>query len=155
MGNNSSSENEKDKNKKNNNNAINFDKYLVGNDEIENCYGGEQIGGNYFGMICYKNKNNYYGPWRFVKDKVILEGSEGTMTFNDGTEYKGSWVNGKYDGHGRMDLYTGASYDGEWRAGKRHGNGIMTYEDGTVVNDGWDNGVRIKHVRDKYHDYDP
>jgi len=148
MGNNSSSEKPK-------NCIASFDKYFVSNDEIEHCYGGKIIGNTYFGMINYKNKNSYYGHWKIIKDQVVLDGSNGVMTFNDGTVYDGSWEAGKYHGHGRMDLYTKASYEGEWSNGKRHGKGIMIYEDGTVINDEWVNGICKKRIKDHYHDYDP
>lgn len=135
--------------------SFDFDKYLIINNDIETFYGSQNTANTFFGIITYKNKNFYHGQWKLIKDKIVLEGLNGKMTFNDGTVYTGEWVNGKYDGYGEMTLYTGASYSGYWKNGKRHGRGKMLYEDGTIIDDVWENGVRIQHAKDHYHDYNP
>jgi hypothetical protein len=147
------SNSKKTKNKTNNN--IIFDKYLLNNNEIENCCGSPLSANVYFGMICYKNKNTYYGQWKIIRDKIIIDYHNGSMIYNDGTRYDGGWTNGQFDGYGKMVLYTGASYEGFWKDGKRHGKGTMIYEDETTIEDEWNNGVCVNRSVDHYHSYNP
>jgi hypothetical protein len=155
MGNNMSTQkNDKKENQNNNNNVI-FDKYLLNNNEIENCFGSPLSKNIYYGMIYYKNKNSYHGQWKIIKDKIIIEDCEGSMIYNDGTKYKGGLMNCQFDGYGKMELYTGASYEGFWKNGKRNGHGKMIYEDGTIIDDDWIDGVCTKRSVDHYHSYNP
>lgn len=47
-----------------------------------------------------------------------------------GASYKGQFVNGTFDGHGKYTFPDLAYYDGEWKNGKMHGKGEYFDADG-------------------------
>ena len=58
---------------------------------------------------------------------------EGTMTYPDGSKYKGEWKNGSFNGQGTFTLTDEWQYEGEWKDGERHGTGTMIYPGGKYV----------------------
>lgn len=56
--------------------------------------------------------------------------------------YRGSFQNGKKDGHGRMYYKNGNFYTGKFSKGKRNGYGQMWYADGSFYDGDWLDGVR-------------
>ena len=55
---------------------------------------------------------------------------ERTMKFVNGSEYRGSWKDGKLDGRGTYVGEDGYVYEGEWKYGKRHGTCKENFPDG-------------------------
>ena len=50
----------------------------------------------------------------------------GTQTFKSGDEYSGEFVDGVFEGAGRIVYANGDVYCGEFLAGSKHGAGILT-----------------------------
>eukprot|EP01048_Picozoa_sp_COSAG05_P010877 COSAG05_NODE_985_length_6290_cov_2.922953_1_plen_729_part_00 len=67
------------------------------------------------------------------------EDRSGRLTFEDGTEYFGGFVDGLRHGEGAMTYADGSKYQGSWVAGKRHGNGALVRTDGSSYAGGWHN----------------
>ena len=77
---------------------------------------------------------------------------------NDGTVYKGSWLNDKRDGKGILIIYTDPKkYEGGFKNGKFHGYGELICNDGEFYRGNWFDGVRngwgiqIYPDNSKYH----
>jgi hypothetical protein len=49
------------------------------------------------------------------------------MHFHDGSDYKGEWRGGKFQGFGVYTYADGSRYEGQWSAGKKNGHGKHTY----------------------------
>ncbi|MBR2406471.1 MAG: hypothetical protein IKB04_09630 [Clostridia bacterium] len=98
----------------------------------------------------------------------------GTMTYKDGSVYRGSWRDGKRHGHGeyrwsnrtyvgdwcddmiegrgRLTYDNGASVDGEWKQWKAHGHIHAVFCDGFVYDGMAENGKRNGFGRLVYND---
>ncbi len=50
---------------------------------------------------------------------------EGTLTWADGDQYVGDFVNGKRTGQGTYTDVNGNQYIGEWKDGMKHGQGTF------------------------------
>jgi len=96
------------------------------------------------------------GIMRFA-DGRVFEGEyirgqmiQGKMTYQDGSIYGGSWVDGMRHGRGKCIFVDGSQYEGEFREGNFHGHGKMTWNDGGWYVGNWSNGEmdgRGKEVR--------
>lgn len=67
---------------------------------------------------------------------AILTG-KATLVYKDGSQYSGSFVNGKYHGTGIRSFRNGAYYDGDWKDGLRHGTGKNKFCDGLIYKGFW------------------
>lgn len=67
----------------------------------------------------------YDGQW--VDDEMH---GEGTLTFDSGATYHGTFANGQFDGKGRYTWPDGSNYEGRWRFNKMHGEGVYTDSSG-------------------------
>jgi hypothetical protein len=86
------------------------------------------------------------GVMRFA-DGRVFEGEyirgqmiQGKMTYQDGSVYGGSWVDGMRHGRGKCIFVDGSEYEGEFREGNFHGHGRMTWNDGGWYVGEWNNG---------------
>ena len=86
------------------------------------------------------------GIMRFA-DGRVFEGEyirgqmiNGKMTYQDGSIYGGSWVDGMRHGRGKCIFVDGSQYEGEFREGNFHGEGKMTWNDGGWYVGNWSNG---------------
>jgi len=96
------------------------------------------------------------GIMRFA-DGRVFEGEyirgqmiQGKMTYQDGSIYGGSWVDGMRHGRGKCIFVDGSQYEGDFREGNFHGHGKMTWNDGGWYIGNWSNGEmdgRGKEVR--------
>jgi len=96
------------------------------------------------------------GIMRFA-DGRVFEGEyirgqmiQGKMTYQDGSIYGGSWVDGMRHGRGKCIFVDGSQYEGDFREGNFHGHGKMTWNDGGWYVGNWSNGEmdgRGKEVR--------
>ena len=76
----------------------------------------------------------------------------GTITYNNGDKFTGSWVNGLKSGKGKFTIAaTKTTVEGEWVSGKK--NGIITYtlENGTSTQQTWKDGIH-QQTNEKYWD---
>ncbi|CAE8688202.1 unnamed protein product, partial [Polarella glacialis] len=48
---------------------------------------------------------------------------QGVQSWIDGTEYKGSWVDGTAHGEGKLVKSDGSGYEGQWADGRKQGEG--------------------------------
>jgi hypothetical protein len=72
-------------------------------------------------------------------------GGSGTITYNNGDTFTGSWVNGLKSGPGKFTKFdTGITIEGEWKAGKKNGIITFTLKDGTTIQQTWKDGVKVK-----------
>ncbi len=93
--------------------------------------------------------NKYNGQWKDLKHNGV-----GTLTFSNGSIYKGDFVNNYFEGKGKFITHngqyegslrnnipdgfgiknwtTGQSYKGNWKDGKYNGKGIFTFKTGGV-----------------------
>lgn len=132
-------------------------------------YEGDWIHGRWTGTGCLSNgdgdfyegglKNDHKhgeGIMKFA-DGRIFEGEyirgqmiQGKMTYQDGSVYGGSWVDGMRHGKGKCVFVDGSEYDGEFREGNFHGQGKMTWNDGGWYIGEWCDGEmhgRGKEIR--------
>ena len=86
------------------------------------------------------------GIMRFA-DGRVFEGEyirgqmiQGKMTYQDGSVYGGSWVDGMRHGRGKCIFVDGSEYEGEFREGNFHGQGKMTWNDGGWYKGEWSDG---------------
>lgn len=49
----------------------------------------------------------------------------GIYTWKDGSQYEGTFLNGKKNGKGRFRDVNGAVFVGNWKNGKRYGKGTL------------------------------
>ena len=86
------------------------------------------------------------GVMRF-SDGRVFEGKysngqmyQGKMTYQDGSMYDGSWLDGTRHGHGKCIFVDNSEYEGEFREGDFHGQGQMTWNDGGFYVGEWRDG---------------
>jgi hypothetical protein len=84
------------------------------------------------------NNISYIGD---INSQGIPNG-QGDGTFSDGTNYVGSWVNGKITGKGKMNFPNGAIYEGEFLNGFPNGQGKIIYPSGNVYDGEWIEGKK-------------
>jgi hypothetical protein len=75
----------------------------------------------------FSDGTNYVGSW--VNGKIT---GKGKMIFPNGTIYEGDFLNGHPNGQGKIIYPSGNSYDGEWVDGKRNGEGTQTLANGDI-----------------------
>ena len=74
----------------------------------------------------------------FVAAKLVLSG-EGTFTLSNGSTYKGTLKNNKFDGLGACTYPHGSvpgsvgQYKGEWMKDLQHGRGVFIQPNGTLT----------------------
>ncbi len=67
------------------------------------------------GTIWFTDGRIYKGDWVIVEGKADLPYGMGAMTWPDGRQYAGHFVNGKMDGVGKMTYPDGKVEDGSWK----------------------------------------
>ena len=60
----------------------------------------------------------------------------GTKTFKNGTVYKGTWSEGRFE-VGKCTYPDKITYEGDWMEGKPHGYGIRSWPDGRKYEGKW------------------
>lgn len=80
------------------------------------------------------------------KSKPTNERYKDTITFPNGDFYTGYFLNGKFDGKGKMYYKNGNIYEGEWKDGKRHGKAIFRNKDIKYFKCEFINDVPTNHV---------
>jgi MORN repeat len=94
------------------------------------------------------------GTMRFADGRVFLgeyingQMIEGRMTYQDGSTYDGSWVDGMRHGRGKCVFTDDSIYEGEFREGEFHGHGKMSWSDGGWYEGEWWNGEMQGHGRE-------
>lgn len=79
----------------------------------------------------------YCGGW--VED--AMEG-EGCLEFlQSGSRYRGTFLQGRFEGRGVYTWADGSAYDGAWRCSRIHGEGVYTDASGTVWRGQYYNGT--------------
>jgi len=88
---------------------------------------------------CYVEKESILDPYG---DKGIYTGELlvnlkkphglGTMIYDDGRIFTGSWNNGKWHGSGIASFANGDKFDGTYDLDRRHGFGVYSWKDGRV-----------------------
>ena len=74
---------------------------------------------------------------------------DGHYIYEDGSEYKGNFKNGKFDGIGIYhwpidpETKTGHSYKGFWLDGKMHGKGEFYHKDGMKMKGAFANNLHF------------
>lgn len=77
---------------------------------------------------------------------------EGTISYSDGSSYKGSFKNGMFHGQGRMTWEGGDSFEGKWE-NDDYSDGLFTYGDGSTYRGTFKmryyngKGVQVKYER--------
>ncbi len=66
----------------------------------------------------------------YVDPETGRPNGNGTMSYSNGDEYTGEWVDGLPEGRGIKQYSNGDVYDGMWAGGKRNGHGVYTWSDG-------------------------
>ena len=67
------------------------------------------------GTIWFPDGRIYKGDWVIVDGKADLPYGMGAMSWPDGRQYAGHFVNGKMDGVGKMTYPNGKTEDGLWK----------------------------------------
>ena len=92
-------------------------------------YEGEVLAGQPHGVgteiVPGEAGSQYKGEWVHGK----FDG-QGSIVNADGSRYDGLFVAGERHGQGHYQFGDGGSYHGEWYMGQPHGNGAWTYADG-------------------------
>ena len=90
-----------------------------------------------FGYMTWEDGSQYSGSWK----KGKMHGN-GTYTYADGEIYRGDWKNGLRDGQGTSTDADGEKYQGGWKNNFMDGQGTYTYADGAEYQGGWKEGVK-------------
>ena len=92
------------------------------------------------------------GTMRFADGRVFVgeyingQMIEGKMTYQDGSTYEGSWVDGMRHGRGKCVFTDESIYEGEFREGEFHGHGRMSWSDGGWYEGEWWNGEMVSAI---------
>ena len=78
--------------------------------------------------------DNWQGYGELLLDKSC------TICADPGSQYKGDWVNGKYQGKGILVEANGDRYEGEFVGGKLQGKGVYVRQNGDRYEGEWGNG---------------
>lgn len=114
----------------------------------EGVYAGEIVNGqpNGVGILTCDSGFVYDGHW--VEGR--FEG-QGKMTTPDAlTCLEGQWKNFYMDGQGKAVYSNGDAYEGQWHRGQPHGEGKMTYANGNVYEGQW-KGIPYKDDERFFH----
>lgn len=106
---------------------------------------GEYIRGQMIqGKMTYQDGSVYGGSW-----VDGMRHGRGKCIFVDGSEYEGEFREGNFHGHGKMTWNDGGWYVGEWCEGEMHGKGKEIRPDGSLRHDGdWSRGQPIRSATD-------
>lgn len=106
---------------------------------------GEYIRGQMIqGKMTYQDGSVYGGSW-----VDGMRHGRGKCIFVDGSEYEGDFREGNFHGHGKMTWNDGGWYVGEWCDGEMHGSGKEIRPDGSLRHDGeWSRGQPIRPATD-------
>ena len=66
----------------------------------------------------------------------------GNEIVKNGAEYEGRFMNGKWDGIGKLTWKNGDVYEGEWKEDKKEGQGKYTWKNGDIYQGEWANNDR-------------
>ncbi len=102
-----------------------------------NCMNGK-------GRFIFANGEKYIGEFQ-----NSLPHGRGAYHNNDGTVYRGPFVNGKRQGYGTLTFSNGESYIGEFKNNMRHGEGIYTFKDGKQQKGKWRDGTFVEEIIEK------
>lgn len=81
-------------------------------------------------------------PKLSLEDQVrIFLSDPNTIRLADGSAYRGSMRNSKFNGQGTLYTHSRYMYEGEWKDGKKSGVGIFTYPSGDKFNGSWKSDV--------------
>ncbi|MCB9309437.1 MAG: caspase family protein [Lewinellaceae bacterium] len=73
----------------------------------------------------------------------------GSLTYGDGSVYKGYFINGQGEGEGMCTYANGDMYKGGWKNHAPHGTGTMFFQNGNIYSAIWDNGVPKQRLVEK------
>ena len=113
------------------------------------------VGRSVMGEVYYEERGflgiySTTGNGRYVSNYWIYEGEFvngdfngiGKVTWEDGVVYEGEFINNNFNGRGTMIWPDGTRYEGDYADDKRHGNGTYHYSDGSWYEGEWANGER-------------
>jgi len=80
-------------------------------------------------MDAYGDKGSYSGE---ILVNLKKPQGFGTMIYEDGRTFSGSWKCGKWHGNGVASFANGDKYDGSYDLDRRHGFGVYSWKDGRV-----------------------
>jgi hypothetical protein len=66
----------------------------------------------------------------------------GTLFYNDGSVYDGTWNTGKREGQGEYVSVEGWAYKGAWLADTMHGRGLYTFKDKSTYEGNFKDGLK-------------
>ena len=92
----------------------------------------------------------YHGEVRSAGSEIPH--GRGVQVFPDGSVYSGEFVDGKYEGAGRLSKASGDVYDGKWKNDQPHGHGVETFMTGERYEGYWKAGRKVGRGRFKYAD---
>ena len=100
---------------------------------IESFYKGEYKVGVKEGQGIYEWSQGvrYEGDWK--NNEMHGWG----VFFNDDEKYEGEFIDGVYDGNGRLVESSGEIYEGRFRDGMKHGIGTIISQNGTKFKGEW------------------
>jgi hypothetical protein len=99
------------------------------------------------GSITFENGTKYKGE---IMNHI--PNGNGCAIYSNGSVYDGNWENGKYHGYGNKKYTNGNVYDGNWEQGICNGYGIMYYSNQSIYKGYWINGLRNGHGVEEYPD---
>ena len=86
-----------------------------------------------------------WGVYEGHLDSLGEPHGSGTVTWENGGQYNGEWVDGKANGYGLMNYGNGDRYEGGWKDGCRFGQGTHHFKDGGVYEGQWCNAAPDGH----------
>ncbi len=110
-----------------------FSVCLASNLQAQTCEKGDCVKGK--GTMSWQSGERYEGSWKNSR----MHG-KGTMTWSDGRKYSGDWKNGEMDGDGMMSWANGDKYKGDFKANNMEGKGVMTWATGDRYEGAWKTG---------------
>ena len=104
------------------------------------------LGIQLYGKTSSGSTCKYAGEW--CRDKV--EG-DGHYVYPDGSEFKGNFNNGVFQGHGMYTWPSKHCFIGDWVDGKMHGSGEFTHENGQKLKGSFANNMfELRHKKCTY-----
>jgi hypothetical protein len=86
-----------------------------------------------------------YGTEGYNNDNIFFDKGE------KGDKYEGWWVDGKWEGKGRLVKMNGEKYEGDWVGGKKDGKGELMESIGQIYEGEWVCGERQGKGRQMYN----
>lgn len=110
--------------------------------------------GTVFNVTGAQCQDKYGDTGMYVGTILVTQGmphGEGTMNYDSGRVYSGSWVVGQWHGKGKLLNPNGDTYEGQFIFDARHGKGLYKWDNGDVYTGDFSQDKRNGHGKFCFH----